>query len=157
MNRRVWKPLRHNIEPLPMHGSVNTMCLGGIIYVQIEKSRGKYWTLWHPCLHLPWGWHFAFNRNPVYWNQPSVNTWKQAPRIHTLSIRRREFVSFKPRPPHLGTHWIWGWASPTARTQTEGKRKVLLLLSGLERWFFGRPARSLVTIFINLSLRHQCY
>jgi hypothetical protein len=26
------------------------MCLGGIIYIQIEKCRGQDRTLWHPCL-----------------------------------------------------------------------------------------------------------
>jgi hypothetical protein len=45
---------------------MNTMCLGGIIYIHIEKSRLQERTVWQRCLHYSWRWHFAFHRNSEF-------------------------------------------------------------------------------------------
>jgi hypothetical protein len=51
------------------------MCLWGIIYIHIEKSKGQDRTLWHPCLQYPWRWHFAVHRNSEF------SLWKGANKL----------------------------------------------------------------------------
>jgi hypothetical protein len=44
------------------------------------------------------------------------------------------------KPP--GTHFTGGWVGPRVGLETEGRRKILLPLPGIERRSSGRPARS---------------